>query len=276
VHTLVGAYVLDAVDDDERALVEEHLDACAACMQEVTELRTLTAELAADAAAPPPPSLRSTVMARVANTRQLPPTVRVFPQPPPQAYPQPHPQARATPPARPPAPPAAPAPPAPAGTTRRAGRRTGRMSRPLMAVAAGLVAVSAGLGAVVVHQQNDLDAARQGSDVLQALASAAVDSPAAVPVEGGGRLAVVGVGDTPATAALVVTRDLHNLPTGRTYQLWLLGGPAPRSAGLVAGGGASVIVETSAADTGVAITDEPDGGSPQPTTTPLASAPLRT
>jgi anti-sigma-K factor RskA len=43
---LLGAYALDAVDDDERALVEEHLSTCARCRAEVAEHREVATMLA--------------------------------------------------------------------------------------------------------------------------------------------------------------------------------------------------------------------------------------
>ncbi|MET8854459.1 anti-sigma factor [Amycolatopsis sp. NPDC004625] len=76
-HTLTGAYALDAVSDVERAEFERHLGACAACRQEVAELRATGARLAVAAAVDPPPSLKLLVLADVARTRQLPPKVPV-------------------------------------------------------------------------------------------------------------------------------------------------------------------------------------------------------
>src|SRR5579862_3782979 len=40
---LLGAYALDAVDDDERRVLEEHLRGCAACREEVAEHREVAA-----------------------------------------------------------------------------------------------------------------------------------------------------------------------------------------------------------------------------------------
>jgi anti-sigma-K factor RskA len=76
-HMLTGAYALDAVSDLERAEFERHLVECAACRQEVAELRATGARLAAAAAVDPPPELRVLVLAEVARTRQLPPKVPV-------------------------------------------------------------------------------------------------------------------------------------------------------------------------------------------------------
>ncbi|MFF1610709.1 anti-sigma factor domain-containing protein [Amycolatopsis sp. NPDC058278] len=77
-HTLTGAYALDAVSDVDRAEFERHLGECAACREEVAELRATGARLAVAAAADPPPELKLVVLAEVARTRQLPPKVPVI------------------------------------------------------------------------------------------------------------------------------------------------------------------------------------------------------
>ena len=74
-HTLTGAYALDAVSDVERAGFERHLVECAACRQEVAELRATGALLGAAETVGPPPALKALVLAGVARTRQLPPRV---------------------------------------------------------------------------------------------------------------------------------------------------------------------------------------------------------
>jgi anti-sigma-K factor RskA len=73
IHSLAGAYVLDAVDDLERAAFERHLRECATCRSEVDELREASARLADGAWSVPPPSLRANVMTAVRSTRQLSP-----------------------------------------------------------------------------------------------------------------------------------------------------------------------------------------------------------
>ncbi|WP_033345568.1 anti-sigma factor [Catenuloplanes japonicus] len=70
IHALVGAYVLDAVDDIERAAFDRHLGTCKACSAEVDELRETTARLADATWSVPPPSLRRDVLTRIAVTRQ--------------------------------------------------------------------------------------------------------------------------------------------------------------------------------------------------------------
>ena len=69
-HTLVGLYVVDALDDDERARFEAHLAGCPACQQEVAEFRSTTGRLSQLMAERPPESLRAAIMARVASTPQ--------------------------------------------------------------------------------------------------------------------------------------------------------------------------------------------------------------
>lgn len=79
VHALTGAYVLDAVSDDERQTFERHLTDCDACRQEVAELRETATRLGAAVATPPPPRLKASVLAQVRDTRQLPPEAPVIP-----------------------------------------------------------------------------------------------------------------------------------------------------------------------------------------------------
>jgi len=68
---------------------------------------------------------------------------------------------------------------------------------------------------------------------------------------------------------------LQPAPAGRTYQLWFLHGGAavPASTFNSEAGGEAVVTVPGPADpaglTGAAITEEPAGGSPQPTTTPI-------
>lgn len=74
-HSLSGAYVLDALTDDERADFEVHLERCPTCRDEVASLREVAPLLAETVAVDPPPSLRADILARAAETRQDPPVV---------------------------------------------------------------------------------------------------------------------------------------------------------------------------------------------------------
>ena len=72
-HTLTGAYSLDALDGREREVFESHLPTCAACREEVAGLTAAAARLADAASVRPPAELRARVLAEVAGTRQLSP-----------------------------------------------------------------------------------------------------------------------------------------------------------------------------------------------------------
>jgi anti-sigma-K factor RskA len=76
IHTLAGAYALDAIEPDERAAFEAHLVRCDSCRQEVDTFRQATAALGESLATPPPPQLRARVLALAERTPQLPPAVR--------------------------------------------------------------------------------------------------------------------------------------------------------------------------------------------------------
>jgi anti-sigma-K factor RskA len=71
IHTLVGAYALDAIDDLERARFDRHLAECESCEQEVAELRATAGRLADVTDLAPPARLKDAVMAQVARTRQV-------------------------------------------------------------------------------------------------------------------------------------------------------------------------------------------------------------
>ena len=68
IHTLSGAYALDAMDDLDRARFNHHLDECPACAAEVAELTETMAALTEATAEAPPIGLRSAVLDRVSTT----------------------------------------------------------------------------------------------------------------------------------------------------------------------------------------------------------------
>lgn len=76
IHLLVGPYVLDALDERERAEFEGHLEHCEDCRREVLELRETAALLGNAQAGPDVSELKSAVMEQVARTPQLPPRVQ--------------------------------------------------------------------------------------------------------------------------------------------------------------------------------------------------------
>jgi anti-sigma-K factor RskA len=72
-HTLAGAYAMDALDGQDRARFERHLERCGECTREVAGLHEATARLAGAAAVRPPDALKELLLAETARTRQLPP-----------------------------------------------------------------------------------------------------------------------------------------------------------------------------------------------------------
>lgn len=72
-HTLAGAYALDAVDDVERAAFTRHLADCDACAAEVAEFREAAVGMSALLDEVPSPALRGGVLAEIGRTRQAAP-----------------------------------------------------------------------------------------------------------------------------------------------------------------------------------------------------------
>jgi anti-sigma-K factor RskA len=75
-HTLSGAYALDALPGEERPEFEAHLGACDACHREVIELQATACRLAPLAAEAPPARFRARVLAEIDLVRQESPSER--------------------------------------------------------------------------------------------------------------------------------------------------------------------------------------------------------
>jgi anti-sigma-K factor RskA len=73
VHTLSGAYALDALSPEEAAEFRRHLDGCQACRDEVRELQSAAARMGAAQASAPPPDLKARILAAADRTPQQPP-----------------------------------------------------------------------------------------------------------------------------------------------------------------------------------------------------------
>ncbi len=73
IHTMTGAYALDALDDHERAMFEQHLAVCDACKREVDEFQSTAAHLGSAAHEAAPAGLKASVMAEIDRTRQASP-----------------------------------------------------------------------------------------------------------------------------------------------------------------------------------------------------------
>lgn len=231
-HVLTGAYAGGALPADERDEFEEHLKSCAQCEQEVRELVETAALLGVAAAAPPPPDLRARLMAEVAVTRQLPPLLS---------------QQRD------------------AILEAKGQARPSQKRRWSLTVAACLAVFTIGLGSYAAQLQRDNSRLRDVGEQIAALQTA--PDARSVTTSQGGVTASVTV-SRKTNQVLFLSRGLADLRKDRTYQLWLIGKDGPRSAGTFNPSegrhGAKLITAAPDAEK-IAVTEEPKGGSLQPT-----------
>jgi anti-sigma factor RsiW len=233
VHTLIGAYALDALDDLERAAFERHLAACSPCRDEVAGLRRTAVRLADAAAVPPPQRMREEVLARARVT----------------------PQVRRS-----------PAPAAPEPAVRTAGRRV------WLAAAAVLAAVSVGTGVTAWNEHEAAQQARADAQRITRVLTDPSARQVQAPVAGGGNATLVVAGDRAVLAggglpALPADRT-YQLWIIRDKKITSAGlGPQ----GPDAGADWSRPVDGVAPGDLVAVSVEPTGGSAQPTSTPVVA-----
>lgn len=207
IESLLGAFVLNAVDPLEYRRVEKHLASCGECAREVALLQGPAAELAL---LPGAESNADDLVERI--TAALP--------------------------WRP--------------------RRV--MTRLTAGIAAVAVAAAGFLGASLVQERNER---RQLLDVL-AVADRTVRLQPKPGFEGKGKLYVAG------NRVALVLEQVPDPGSGRTYQLWAVADAKPRSMAVVGAGEqvTEVLVWKGRADV-FAVTIEPAGGSPAPTTDPV-------
>ncbi|MFD3918284.1 anti-sigma factor domain-containing protein [Streptomyces sp. NPDC058595] len=241
-HTLTGAYALHALEADERAAFERHLEVCPACAQEVAELAATTTRLGLAVAVTPPAELKARVLRRIATERQDPPKVT--------------PESRG------------------AGGGAGAARRRA-LSR--FALAACLAA-AAGFGGIAVWQHQEArdaaeraTASQQRSEALAAVLTApdAKISTGELPDGATGTVVVSRARDK----AAFIASGMPKPPGGKVYQLWFNDEGTMRDAGLMdpSSSSDSVLMAGSVGEaSGMGITVEPAGGSPEPTSDPVA------
>jgi anti-sigma-K factor RskA len=237
-HILTGVYAVDAIDGTERDRFEHHLNRCQPCSHEVRGLRETATRLAVAVARVPPPQLKVRVMAAAASTRQLPPAIEVRPVP-----------------SRP---------------------RTRWLPGVAVGLAAAATVVAIVLSFTLTSTQLQLDATK----AQQQAVAAVLNSPDAHLLThrtslGGEVTVVVSHRDR---KMIFTTTGLPRLPGAKVYQLWLLGRPRTRSAGLLPlpsqGRTAPVLASGLVRGDSVGVTVEPAGGTAQPTTTPIVVIPL--
>ena len=261
-------YALGALDENERASFEAHLTTCDVCSAEVRELRNVAGLLAT--AAPdvvPPPRLRERILADARSVR------------PSSAAPTD----------------ASPVTTSPAREHRGVSRSTsGRGALIPWLAAAAAVAFAAYFGQQYRGERHERLAAQQAL----AAARIAIDSTTTALARHDSVIAsliapdvqtvtVSGSGPSPsaryfldrrAGRIVIAANSLPPAASGRTYQLWgIQTGRPPVSLGTFNADSSGRALTTLPIPAGLriavtAVTDEPSGGSAQPTTTPFLAA----
>lgn len=248
IHGLSGAYAVDALDSDERAAFEEHLAQCPECQAEVASLRETATQLATTTETQPPASLRTAVLAGITTIRPLPPL---------------------DPPATNPAPDAMTAAVEAADTADPVvvPLRPRRRMPWLLAAAAAVVV---GIGGLAWSPWSH-DAGSQLTPTEQVLR--ADDAQRQQKTIDGAHATIVR--SASLGQAVLIADKMPDAPTGKDYQLWLdIPGQGMVSAGLMprdAKQPVTVLLKGDARKAiGAGITVEPAGGSPKPTSQPIA------
>lgn len=264
---LAEVYALNAVDDAERAAIEQFLASAPAADRDAFNDRvrqareTLATSFTAEEE--PPPGLLDRIMASLpAPAAQPSPAATPLPGTGPQTTPvMPHPVRESS---------------GMAGADelgvarkrREERRRPQGMRNWLVGVAAAAVIAlgGVGVGAYVANQNDPLNQVMQASDVRQAT----------VDVNGGGT-ATVSISPS-KDAAVVKMNGVPAPPAGKVYQMWLIpkDGSAPVSQGLMDAEALSkpAVVKGIGSAAALGITVEPEGGSATPTLPTVAAAPL--
>ncbi len=235
--SLLGAYVLDAVDGDERRRVEQLLATDLRARLEADRLSAAADRLAAAAAegASAPPQLWSSIAARLGERTE-------------------------------------PAHAAPATVTPLAAARRHRGAWLLSAAAVVVLAV---VGVVAAVRSGDGGGTDRAASMEQMAREAATMPGArtAALTDPGATMAVEVVVD-PQGHGFVMSAALPALDDAHTYQLWSVDGTTMVSLGLLGPDPHMAMVGVDGQVHQLAITMEPAGGSAEPTTAPMASGTL--
>ncbi|MEO6957491.1 MAG: anti-sigma factor, partial [Antricoccus sp.] len=204
-HSLTGAYALDALDASEQAGMLEHLANCADCRFEVESFHQTLATFASLSEQPPPSRLRAEVLASIKTVRPLPPLVEnpqtIFAD-------------------------AAGSPPSSAAQPVEAGARHGnnvidarhRFRRTIAATAA----VAAALIAIAIVVWPTTSSSKPAKVTATEQVRKAPDARSVSLKLNGGASATVVISRSLGRAVLV-TDQMPTPPPGEVYQMWFLG-----------------------------------------------------
>ena len=142
---------------------------------------------------------------------------------------------------------------------------------PRIALVAASAAAVVGIGGFIAeHEQaDDLRADRSRLTAVMSAPDATTTEEAAA---GGGEVRVI-ASDT-RDAAVVIGASLAGLDPDQTYQVWRMRDGKPTSVGLLGRGPGMLYVDGIAGAEAFAVSVEPSGGSPQPTSEPIVATPI--
>jgi anti-sigma-K factor RskA len=282
---LTGSYALDSLTDDERALLDAALDSSPELQAESSSLRETALQLAyAVTPIEPPASLKSSLMAQIASTPQAAPLAASVPAAPAEAAApdaavvqttdDAGQEARFTPATRRTR---ADGPAAAAARRRWFVRPAALLSA--AAVAVVFLGVGLGVGTVFSPSEQSGPGTTQASSGLDRIYAASDFKRSTAKVAGGGTATVVWSNRLGKSA--VILDGVEEAPKGKTYELWYIGsegeGGKINAAGLLNGASdgvhSAVLDGKMARGTTIGMTVEPEGGSDQPTTTPIMAVP---
>ncbi|MDN5686550.1 MAG: anti-sigma factor [Brachybacterium sp.] len=284
-HDMTGAWALNALDADERARIEDYLAQDPEAAAEARSFEETAGELARGLEpAPPRPELKDSVMARIARTRQLPPHAEqdadeiATPSAPAENTHRGETQTSDAPAAD-----SRDAQVVPLDRYRSAVRRTRWLA---VAATALLVTSVAGVGlwsterAVQQDAQETIEAmqsaqedAAQEQQMVSTIMASDDATQLTVQPESGGALHLMYSRDQ--DAMIIQATDLADLPSGSTYQLWLIDEEGPHDAGLISASDQTVRVKKEMPEGAqLGLTVEPAGGSEQPTPPVIATGEL--
>jgi anti-sigma-K factor RskA len=242
-HSLAGAYALNAVSGPDEDRFERHLAGCEQCRLEVRGFGETAARLGASQAVRPRPELRDQALRTAARTRQLPPGRQ--------------------------------AQPGPAAARARWGRPgQGPWPRLVAAgVAAAVLAAAAVAGVTALRDEHRISLDQASGHELAAVLSAPDVVMLTSKVTGGGKATVLM--SHHMRALVFAVAGLPPLPAAKGYELWLIGPSGSRPQGMLPAGAARPVMVAGLADGDqVGVTVEPRDGSAQPTTRPVLLMPL--
>jgi len=223
---LLPAYALDALDDDERALVDEYLAGSAGARDEVAEFQ-VAASMLAHAGGPPPEGVWEKLESKIAES---PRALRAVPAPDVLA-----------------------SRPAPAALARPSRRWQ------WLAAAAAIVALAFG-GLWIAERSSNDGGSSADTASLAAAAATAPGSRHAVLTDPSGNTLATAVVTRDGTGYL--TSHLPRAGTGQTYQLWGITRTGTISLGVLGRDPKTVAFKAAAPTQSLAITTEVAGGVP--------------